>query len=50
MQRKINTESSHKSTPANRNIDRQYNGSNEEYEDAADYITMPDVLKGRVIA
>ncbi|WP_342480455.1 hypothetical protein NST07_25920 [Paenibacillus sp. FSL L8-0340] len=51
MKRKNDTESSHK---APRNIDRIYNGSYEEYEDAADYIDVrrgwPDVLKGRVIA
>jgi hypothetical protein len=37
-----------------RYVDRIYNGSYEEYEDAADYIDMlrgwPTVLKGRVIA
>jgi hypothetical protein len=37
-----------------RYVDRIYNGSYEEYEDAADYIDVlrgwPTVLKGRVIA
>lgn len=47
MKRKNDTESSHK---APRNIDRIYNGSYEDYEDAADYIDIRDVLKGRVIA
>ncbi|MEC0167909.1 hypothetical protein [Paenibacillus graminis] len=51
MKRKNDTELPHK---APRNTDRIYNGSYEEYEDAADYIDMrrgePYVLKGRVVA
>lgn len=51
MKRKNDTELSHKTA---REIDRLYNGSYEEYEDAADYIDVlrgwPYVLKGRVIA
>jgi hypothetical protein len=47
MQHKIDTDIPYK-TP--REIDRQYNGSYEEYEDAADYIDVRGALKGRVIA
>lgn len=54
MSRKINTESSHISTRnphvSNRLIDRTYNGGFETYEDPADYFSVRDVIKGRVIA
>lgn len=54
MPRKNNTESSHINTRnphvSNRLIDRQYNGGFETYEDAADYIDIRNVMKGRVIA
>jgi len=47
MQRKNDTESTRK---PERNVDRIYHGRYEEYEDAADYIDIRSVLKGRVIA
>lgn len=50
MKRKNDTELSHKNTRITRNIDRIYNGGYEEYEDAADYIDIRSVMKGRVIA
>lgn len=50
MKRKNVTELSHKNTRITRNVDRIYHGCFEEYEDAADYIDIRCVLKGRVIA
>ncbi|MEK5395973.1 hypothetical protein [Paenibacillus sp. FSL K6-2859] len=54
MNRTKLTESSHINTrnphASNRLIDRQYNGCFEIYEDAADYIDIRNVIKGRVIA
>lgn len=48
--RKNERNSSAKYTSNTRQPYRIYNGSFEEYEDPADYLALPDVLKGRVIA